>query len=211
LNKVSSMSDRCRIAAMLGTMILLSGCGMPAATPVAPGDPRPSPAPEAETIEAVSIDDLARAKAPSPEPRKAAPDVGPSGFRMTRKDGFVYLLKSYKSEGKYYKVVDIKNKVTQHLIESVKSIERLASGPWQVACADYDPPGTENSKPKAKVKAKKKNILAGSVYSPPASGPGTTANRSSSADSGLCGSPTKTTGEPCRNRVSGGGYCYLHR
>jgi hypothetical protein len=26
-----------------------------------------------------------------------------------------------------------------------------------------------------------------------------------------CGAPTLTTGQPCRNMVSGGGYCYLHR
>ena len=61
-------------------------------------------------------------------------------YRLTRTDGSVILIVSYVKKGLFYVVTDMRQHSTQHLIESVKSIEPLSQEEMDKASADLDQP-----------------------------------------------------------------------
>ncbi len=79
---------------------------------------------------------------PSPVPSAPTQPLAPKGYRLTRTDGSVYLIKDWLKQGSFFVTTDDKNKTTQHLVSSVASIEPLDDEEYKEAAASYTPPAT---------------------------------------------------------------------
>ena len=83
-----------------------------------------------------------------------APAAGAPGYRMTRRDGHMYLIKRYMKQGTFYVVTDINGKNTSHLIDSVASIEPLTKEQLAEEGPHYETPGASKGPESARISAR---------------------------------------------------------
>jgi hypothetical protein len=153
-----------------------------------------------------------KSSSPAAKTAPAVTKVAPAGYRMTRTDGNVYLLKSYKQDGRFYTVTDINGKVTTHLIESVLSIRELSEEKLDEAVATYEPPGvsaraSSSTRTSARTSSRSKARTTARIPDPvPVPKPDPPPSSYTSADSSSLGSTA--TGIPLHMGPRGGIYHY---
>ena len=67
--------------------------------------------------------------------------AGTNAYRMTRRNGDVYLISRYLEEGNFFIVHDLDGKKSSHLVDSIARIEPLDAAELTAASANYSSPG----------------------------------------------------------------------
>jgi hypothetical protein len=82
---------------------------------------------------------------PQPRPVIVPAPPGTTAWRLTRRNGYVYLISQYIEEGKFFVVLQTSGARSSHLIESVARIEPLTRAELDAAMANDESPTTRGA------------------------------------------------------------------